>query len=86
MKTDLQYVKFMEKLLSVYVFVAKDFTLEIILCMSINESSSSKILSSILCILFLNDSVALSKSMVFHYRVWHLFLKKRFFFFIYFKS
>ena len=48
LKTDLQYVRFMEKLLSVHVFVAEDFTLEIILCMSINESSSSKILSSIL--------------------------------------
>ena len=48
LKTDLQYVKFMEKLLSVHVFVAEDFTLEIILCMSINELSSSKILSSIL--------------------------------------
>ena len=40
----------LKKLLSVhvFVFVAEDFTLEIILCMSINESSSSKILSSIL--------------------------------------
>ena len=46
--TDLQYVKFLKKLLSVHVFVAEDFTLELILCMSINKSSSSKILSSIL--------------------------------------
>ena len=38
--------KVSEKLLP--VFVAEDFTLETILCMSINESSSSKILSSIL--------------------------------------
>ena len=37
-KTDLQYVKFLKKL-SVHVFVAEYFTLEIILCMSINESS-----------------------------------------------
>ena len=47
-KTDLQYVKFLKKLLSVHVFVTEAFTLEIILCMAINESSSSKILSSIL--------------------------------------
>ena len=47
-KTDLQYVKFLKKLLSVHVFLAEDFTLEIVLCMSINESSSSRILSSIL--------------------------------------
>ena len=33
-KTDLQYVKFLKKLLSVHVFVAEDFTLEIILCTS----------------------------------------------------
>ena len=45
-KTDLQYVKFLKKLLSVHVFVAKGFNLEIILCMSVNESSSSKILIS----------------------------------------
>ena len=44
LKTDLQYVKFMERLVSVHTFVAEDFTLEVILCMSINESSSSKIL------------------------------------------
>ena len=50
-------VKFLKKLLSVHVFVAEDFTLEIILCMSINESSSSKILSSILRILFLNEAL-----------------------------
>ena len=47
-KADVQYVKCPKKLLSVHVFVAEDFTLEIILCMSINESFSSKILSSIL--------------------------------------
>ena len=48
LKTDLQYIKFMKRLVSVHTFIAEDFTLEIILCMSINESSSSKILSSVL--------------------------------------
>ena len=47
LKTDLQYIKFMKRLVSVHTFIAEDFTLEIILCMSINESSS-KILSSVL--------------------------------------
>ena len=58
-KTDLQYVKFLKKL-SVHVFFTEDFTLEIILCMSINESSSSKILSSILWILFFNEALGSS--------------------------
>ena len=40
LKIDFQYIKFMERLVSVYTFVAEDFTLEIISCMSINESSS----------------------------------------------
>ena len=59
-KTDLQYVTFLKKLLSVHVFVAEDFTLEIISCMSINESSSSKTLSSILWIFFLNEALGSS--------------------------
>ena len=39
LKTDLNYIHFMGRLISIHTFVAEDITLEIILYMSINKSS-----------------------------------------------
>ena len=81
-KTDLQYVKFLKKLLSVHVFVAENCTLEIILYMSINESSSSKTLSSILWILFLIEALGSSlkvngieKAFFLYFKSWLFYVK-----------